>query len=169
MSLKQALQICDGDSTDEMLRVYAHFQSAKEFEKQLIDCLADRNLERPASWLLKHHLEMGFMLSNKLNDKALQAFQLMEHWEARLHILQMLKLFQINDSMAPELWQVVLQQTQENNKLIRAWSYNALHEISLQHPEYKSQALSYLNFAEKNEQAASVLARVRKIKLNGGY
>lgn len=169
MSLKQALQICDGDSTDEMLRVYFHFRANKDFEKQLVSCLTDTSLESAASWLLKHHLEQGFMLCDQLNDKALQAFQMMVHWEARLHILQMIKLFRIAESAVPELWQVVLQQTQENNKLLRAWSYNALYEIALQHPEYRPQAMKYLHFAEENEQAASVLARVRKIKQSAGF
>ena len=80
------------------------------------------------------------MLSDKLSNSILQTFPELAHWEARLHILQLLSLLYICDSEVNDLWGTVVGQTQDSNKLIRAWAHNGLHEIALQFPLYKEKA-----------------------------
>lgn len=169
MSLKQALKFCDASSVDELLNVYSHFGREKKFENSLIEFLGQSELERPASWLLKHHLEQGFMLSDRLSNNILQTFPKLEHWEARLHILQLFSLLYICDSEVDDLWDSVLLQTQDSNKLIRAWAYNGLHEIALQFPAFKTKASECLKFALENDGAGSVIARIKKIVKAGHY
>ena len=169
MSLKQALYFCDANSTDEMLTIYSHFSTEKKFESDLIECLARNDLEESASWILKHHLEQGFMLASKFESMVIKAFFNMDHWEARLHILQILPLVQIAYEQTEDLWHHVEKQTRDKNKLIRAWSYNGLHAIATQHSNYKDKATHYLKKALDEESAASVLVRIKKIMSAGDY
>lgn len=167
--MKQALKFCDASSVDELLNVYSHFGREKKFEKNLIEFMGKNELERSASWLLKHHLEQGFMLSDRLANSILQTFPKLEHWEARLHILQLLSLLYICDSEVDNLWDSVVIQTQDSNKLIRAWAYNGLHEIAVQFPSFKEKASQYFKIARENDEAGSVIARIKKIVKAGDY
>ena len=169
MSLKQALKLCDASSIDEMLKVYSHFCCEQKFEKDLVAFLAEQPLERAASWVLKHHLEQGFMLSDKNARNVISTFPNLQHWEARLHILQILSLLFLSEKDADELWPSVKVQTQDSNKLIRAWAYNGLHEIAKQAPVYKEEAGELLRSASENDEAASVQARIRKVLKAGDY
>lgn len=168
MSLQQALMYCDASCTEELLGVYHHFSCSKRFLAELVECLKQTQSDRAASWLLKHHLEQGFLIDEPCSRKIVLHAMRVNHWESRLHLLQILPLVQIDSELVHNLFQHLRGLTAESNKLVRAWAYNGLHEIALQYPFYKPEALRLLLAAAESE-APSVQARIRKIMKTGYY
>lgn len=168
MALKQALLLCDPSSADELTGVYQHFSDLKHFEKHLVACLVENDSHRAASWVLKHHLEQGFLLSDKHTKTVLLAYLDMEHWEARLHILQSIGFLMIPDALTNALYSQLRHQLSDKNKFIRAWTYNALHELAQQQADFQNDVNELLKIAMK-EEAPSVTARIRKILKTGLY
>ena len=54
----------------------------------------------------------------------------------------------------------------DQNKFVRAWSYNGFYELSKQHPEYLDETKQYFEMAMRDE-APSVKARIRNILKKG--
>ena len=168
MSLQQALTFCDASCTDDLLRAYQHFQSERYFERRLVDCLSQPGTAKAASWLLKHYLEEGFSLDETLVAKTIVTLFKTQQWETQLHLLQCLGMLNIETNLAHQLFQKLKQLSSDKNKLIRAWSYNGLHELAIQFPYYKTEAWQIMSSVSEKE-APSVQARIRKIVKSGYY
>lgn len=168
MSLQQALMYCDASCTEELLGVYHHFNCSKRFLTELVDCLNQPQSDQAASWLLKHHLEQGYLLDEPMSRKIVLHTMRVNHWESRLHLLQILPLVQIDCELTHNLFQHLKALTAESNKLVRAWAYNGLHQVALQYPFYKPETLRLLLAASESE-SPSVQARIRRIMQSGYY
>lgn len=168
MSLQQALTLCDATCTDDLLRAYHHFQQEKHFDRRLVEALCQPKSEQAASWLLKHYLEEGFSLDEVLVRKTLLVLLQTQNWNTQLHLLQLLGLLSIDAELVHQLFQKLKMLNYDKNKLIRAWSFNGLHEVAVQFPFYKPEALQIL-LAVPESEAPSVQARVRKIIKSSHY
>jgi len=63
---------------------------------------------------------------------------------------------------ADAVWKVLIEQRESEQKFVRAYSYNGMHLVACQHPQYEAEAAEYFELAQADE-AASVRARVRNI------
>ncbi len=120
-------------------------------------------MQSASTWLLKRLLEKGNRLSGEQTTALLNVLRRDGHWEAKLHVLQMLGDLAIGADASPELWAKLSEQTKDKNKLIRAWSYHGLAVIADQHSAYRARAVDWLADGEKDE-AASVRARIRRLR-----
>ncbi len=168
MSLASALQLCDASSVEELTETYWHYQDSRDFEADMVNALASESMQRPASWLLKFHLEQGFMLDPKLEQQIFASLPGLSHWETRLHILQSLPFFAIAEADKDAAWQFAKDNIAHKNKLVRAWAYNGLHEVARHYPEHIAEVAALLSEAQASE-AASVIARIRNILKTGIY
>ena len=85
------------------------------------------------------------------------------HWEASLHLLQMLPGWPIPRGKTKRLAKRLRENLEADNKFVRAWCYNGLFELARQHGEFRDEVSQLLDQAEQTE-AASVKARIRKIR-----
>lgn len=168
VSFQQALTWCDASNTEELLNTYEHFRCARRFEARLVDCLKSPDTERAASWILKHHLEQGFLLDNSQSQQVLHCLMGLSHWESRLHVLQSLAHINIEREISHDLFQYLKGLLKDSKKFVRAWAYNGIHEVALQFPYYQAETASLLQSVEDTE-VASVKARVNKILKTGYY
>lgn len=168
MSIKQTLSLCDSSSTEELTEIYWHYQDSKDFEQELVKCLKHEKLQIAASWMLKHHLEQGFMLRPKLSRKVFIHMHNQSHWEAQLHLLQCLPLLEIPLDSVSEVLVFLDDNLTNKNKLVRAWVYNGFHELAQVNSELLPKAKTLFMQALEAE-APSVQARIRNIVKTGLY
>lgn len=168
MSIKQAISLCDSSSAEELTEIYWHYQDSKDFEQELIKSLKHEKLQGAASWMLKHHLEQGFMLRPKLVNKVFAQLQNQAHWEAQLHLLQCLPMVDIPVDSVSEVMEFLDNNLTNSNKLVRAWVYNGIHEIAKANIEYLPKAKALFMQALESD-VPSVQARIRNIVKSGLY
>lgn len=132
------------------------------FLDNVIGLITEVEFEQANTWLLKRYIEEGNKLPTEKQLRILDLLSSVVHWEARLHLLQILSHLTIPKSKSSKTRDVLLKLIQENNKFIRAWAYNGLYHLQTCQPEYKTEVISLLNRVYQNE-APSVKARIRNI------
>lgn len=164
--LRTLLSGFDGVHTDMLEATATSLKPDSDTLEALCElALSDEGrLQSAATWLLKRYLESGSATPNLEQSEALLlVLQRDSHWEAKLHVLQMLDQLTLGAGAAPKLWDVLQKQAGQQNKLLRAWSVHGLAVIADQCPEYRELALASLLRAEADE-AASVRARIRRLR-----
>ena len=91
----------DGKSKEDVQRVFQdHFEEI-EFCKELVALLVETRTQVGASWLLKHGLENKTVtLTGRQVTGVYQKVDKLEHWEAKLHILQCFTFLPVPKSQA---------------------------------------------------------------------
>ncbi len=164
--LRRQLSVFDGVRTDTLEEI----ASTLDPEAAVLDSLCelalseDLKLQSASTWLLKRYVEDGHKLNDEQSSGLLEVLVREGHWEAKLHILQMLDALTITATNAPILWSVLRGQTSAGNKLICAWSYHGLVVIADKHSAYRRPAKEWLERGEHHE-AASVRTRIRRLRL----
>lgn len=153
----------DGKTVDHLQSVYGRFSGDADFASRLIALSREAPVQAGATWLLKHHLETGAGLPAKNTKQILGALDQLSHWEARLHLLQLLPLLKIAKGQGAKVARLLDECLADRRALLRAWAYNGFHELAVQHPDYRDRARALFETADQ-ETAASVKARVRNIR-----
>jgi hypothetical protein len=112
--------------------------------------------------LLKRYLDHRVPLSDALVVRLLDLLPSVEHWEAILHLLQMLSRLSIPHSHADALCGWLRQLTRHSNTFVRAWAYSGLHRVAELHADYRADISPLLEVAAQ-EESASVRARLRQL------
>jgi len=167
MDLNDTIAAWDGKSVDAITRIYNAHNRTAEFGSELINCLGDPESERGVTWLIKHHLEQGWITQDSGPEpheivtmvNALPAFT---HWEARLHVLQCLDHLDIPESATAPLATYLETAITDTAKFVRAWAYHGWCVLAEQHPAYLPHAVALLEAAQISESAASVKVKVRR-------
>ncbi|MCY4073358.1 MAG: hypothetical protein OXG60_18865 [Chloroflexi bacterium] len=156
----------DGKGIDSLASIAAQIDPSTAVLQGLCDHVGsqDARIQSASSWLLRRYVGAGAILSQMQTEQALTVLTDVCHWEARLHVLQMMEDLTIPSRRVEQLWPALIEQSKDVNKFIRAWSYHGLAVIADQHPPYRDRALSLLAAAE-GEDAASVRARIRRIRV----
>lgn len=164
--LATAIAEYDGKSIDSLASITAEIDPSTAVLQALCDFVGseDARAQSASSWLLRRYVGAGALLSQMQTEQALAVLRAGRHWEARLHVLQMMGDLTVPASLVEQLWPALIEQTKEANKFIRAWSYHGLAVIADQHPPYREGALILLSAVEQGE-AASVRARIRQIRV----
>ncbi|WP_422364940.1 hypothetical protein [Pelagibius sp.] len=128
----------------------------------------DAKLQAGATWLLKHFLEsgqeQGVTFSAQQSGALLALLGEVSHWEARLHLLQILPALTLPEERKAALYRLLTgsDYLQASNKFVRAWTYNALAILATRFPELRKTVAPLLISAQEDE-AASVRARLRRV------
>ena len=113
--------------------------------------------------LLKRYQERGAKFSSAVVARLLDLLSSAQHWEAALHLLQMLPhLPMIPLSQADALCDSLRDLARHSNKFVRAWAYGGLHRLAQLYPEYRGEISPLLDEAAHRE-PASVRARLRQL------
>ena len=167
MTLLDEIASWDNKSAAALQSTYERHSDEEDFLATLLEHIADVELQRAATWLLKRHLETGNSLSlggSRVGGSRviLGALSDQEHWESKLHILQCLPYLDIDEDQSADLERFLDSCLESDNKFLRAWAYNGFNELSLRFPRYREEVNLMLARAVESE-AASVRARIRNI------
>ncbi len=168
--MSSALQVelsgWNGQSTADLESIYQRTVHRPEFRTELIQAIADPRLERGATWLLKHHLELGGELDASESALIFPLIPKLRDWESKLHILQSLSDLVIPSDQVSTIQSFLNERLNETNKFVRAWAYHGQYELALQYPEFRVQTTRLLENGLKEESAA-VRARIRRVLKQG--
>ena len=115
-----------------------------------------------ATALLKRYRERSIIFEERVVTRLLDLLSSPSHWEATLHLLQMLAHLPIASGHTEALCDLARDLLRHRNTFVRAWAYSALHHLAALYPEYRSDVSPLLDRAAQVE-AASVRARLRQL------
>lgn len=163
MSLEDDIKQWDGKSKSDISDVYLRYAAADGFLNELLKIAIDPNCSEGATWLIKHALEQKV----ELNDDQINSFcELIEGalpWQSILHILQILPSIIVPKEHKHQMMAFVRDNTEHENKFVRAWAYNGLYELANTYPEYRDGLSIVFDAAEETEPGA-INARIRNVK-----
>jgi len=162
MTIKQDILAWDGKSFETIRAIYDNYSQDPNFVKTLITLMVEQESQRGSSWLLKTYLSKGGLIEKAEIIKLFQLHIHLNHWETRLHMLQSLSFIQIPKEYKAKLVAFLRQCLNEDNKFIRAWSYNGFWLLSRQYPQYQQETQNLFSVAMREESPA-VKARIRRI------
>ncbi|MYJ77051.1 MAG: hypothetical protein F4047_02600 [Caldilineaceae bacterium SB0670_bin_27] len=162
MTLLDEIASWDGKSATALQSTFERHSDEEDFLATILEHIADVELQRAATWLLKRHLEAGNSPSPGDSRAILGVLSDQEHWESRLHLLQCLPYLDIPEDQSTGLEQFLDSCLESDNKFLRAWAYNGFNELALRFPRYRDEVNLMLARASESE-AASVRARIRNI------
>ena len=164
MDLAKELAAFDGKHNDVLEALAGKLSPEPAVIRELTKLAArdDAKLQTAATWLLKRFQDDGHAFSGKQAVVLLDIFDVVTHWEARLHLLQTLPEIAIPADRAEALFELLKGRDflQAANKFVRAWSYNALAVLATQHDRFRPVVAGLLETGQQQE-AASVRARIR--------
>lgn len=162
MTLLEEIASWDNRSATALQSTYERYSDEEDFLATVLEHIADVELQRAATWLLKRHLETGHSPSPGGSRAILGVLSEQEHWESKLHILQCLPYLDIAEEESAGLERFLHSCLESDNKFLRAWAYNGFNELSLRFPRYREETDRMLARAGESE-APSVRARIRNI------
>lgn len=165
MEIKRELTQWDGKSVEMASLIYQEHHFESYFIDQLIALCQDKKFEVGATWLLKHHFEAGEQLTESEIAQIYTNLAQLHHWEAKLHILQIIPYMPIAPMQKETVEQFIRHCLADRNKFLRAWAYNALYVLSQQYAEYLLDVKKLFKIALKKE-APSIKARIKNILLS---
>lgn len=166
MYIEQEIASWNGKSADDIKAIYDAHKADHNFADTIIALSLTTACEKGATWLLKAWLESGNKLDQQQITTIYGALAQLEHWEARLHILQSIPFMPIAHADRKKVYHFLRLTLTDQNKFVRAWSYSGFYELSRQYPEYCNETWQYFEMAMRDE-APSVKARIRNIMKNG--
>ncbi len=149
-------------TVEELQSLYDRISGEAGFCSELVSLLSDPERQQVASWLLKQALEAGQVVTPTDLSPFYRTLPKLQNWETQLHILQCLPYLTIDTREVKQLEPFLRRCLQSENKFVRAWSYNGLNELALQHARFQPEVDSLLA-AALEEEVPSVKARIRNI------
>ena len=163
--LRATLDAFDGVHTNTLEKIAATLPCEPCILSDLCDLTlsGESKLQSASTWLLKRASERGVTFNDEQSRMLLEVLLRKSHWEAKLHILQMLDKLTIPAKAVQPLWTRLREMSVDVNKLIRAWSYHGIAALAEQHPKYRAEAVRWLEQGERDD-APSVRARIRRLR-----
>jgi hypothetical protein len=167
MSIREELKHFDGRHTAVLECILSRHQRKNSLIESLVLLVADDEpkIQTAATWLLKRLAEDEDHAEFKTEHliTLFDSLSELRHWIPKLHVCQMLGYVAIPEQSERNVAWFLEQNLLDQNKFLRAWSYNGFYELARQHPAYFSYAMEQLEQGE-TEKAPSVKARIRNIR-----
>lgn len=167
MSLMADITDWKSSTAAAMLSVYSKYSNDSRFIKTLIEALTIPACQRAASWLIKHYLEdkqhnQPHHFSAEFCNSFYASVSVLQHWEAKLHILQCMEKINIPEHQKQNVYSFLQQCATSDNKFVRAWAYSGLQVFASRFTDVEANVYEQLKSAYESEKAASVKVRLRK-------
>lgn len=167
MDIAEKIERWDGKSADSIGQLYDQSCHEPGFTSSLIKIINKPSVQKGATWLLKKHLETGELLSESEVDNLYKALPKLEHWETKLHVLQIMPYTLIEKKHIATVEPFLRECLNDKNKFVRAWAYNGFNELASNNKSYQKEVDQLLETALV-EEAPSVKARIRNIIKEAG-
>ncbi len=163
MSLQSELKGWDGKSADNLKTIYDRYSNQTDFLDLLILWMNEPSLQSASSWLLKHHFDChGGKLASTLTTQLYKNLSRLEHWDCKLHVLQVMPYAPIPTRQIARVKAFLDQCLRDENKFVRAWAYSGFWELARHHSRFRDEVETLLRNGLEQETAASIKARIRK-------
>lgn len=170
MSIREELKQFDGRHTDVLEGILSRHRPTKPFIEGLVLLATDKEqqIQMGATWLLKRLAETHTAFKPETLMALFGSLSELTHWISKLHVCQMLQHVAIPEESEKSVAWFLERNLWDNNRFLRAWSYNGFYELAKQHEKYIAYATEQLERGEA-DRAASVKARIRNIQkaMNG--
>ncbi|GFE51686.1 hypothetical protein So717_34390 [Roseobacter cerasinus] len=159
-----ALRTWDGRTAADLKALYQAHHHATDFLPRLVEACEDVETETAATWLIKHHCEMGATpIPGLLRQQILASLPNLTRWDARLHLLQIMDhLRPIPTSLAPAIYDALADGAASARPLLRAWSLFAAAQLAVQHDTYAQKVHHLLETAADDNPKGAVAVRLRE-------
>lgn len=165
-SLQQAMNGWDGKSIQALGHIFEAYSAQSDFIDDLMSSIWVIECQKAATWLLKQWLDSGKPLSQAQVNQLLSNLNALSDWESKLHVLQCLSYFTVENEHAALLEAFLRSTLADHNKFVRAWAYNGFYVLAKQYPAYQAEAQALFEMAMRDE-SASIKARVRQVMKAG--
>jgi len=157
--LRERLAAYDGRSPTIPSEAAAQCRNAPGFLATVVQLVADddRMVSEAATWILKAELEAGARLDRAMTDSLIDQLDMMEAWQAKLHICQAVGHLDVPETARETLRSWLTPLLDAERPFLRAWALDALCHL----PGTRADAL-LRRMAE--DRSASVRARVRNLR-----
>ncbi len=166
MNLQKEISKWDGKSVIDIAAIYDCYNHEESFSSEVIKLIKHEPSQKGATWLLKRYFENNKKIKNNQVKKIYSALPRLKQWESKLHILQCIPSMPISKPEKKMVEAFLRKCLVDDNKFIRAWSYNGFYELSMQYPEHKKETKKFFEMAMRDE-APSVKSRIRNIMKKG--
>jgi hypothetical protein len=165
MTIKAELEDFEGNRRDLLERVVLRQRSVRSVINGLVLLIPEKGskIQVGATWLLKRLAETKSQFTTQQLTAIFDSLADLNHWEAKLHICQMLQHVRIPKGSEAKVALFLERSLLEENKFLRAWAYNGFVELAKQHTQYSEFAMKQLDDGE-TEKSAAVRARIRNIR-----
>ncbi len=162
-SLRTNVSEWNGKDTAVLERLFNARSGDPEFLPELVQLCSDTDLQRGATWLLKHFLEKkGRSLSAALTRTHLAQLPHIGDWQARLHVLQYLEHLDLQANAEKPVSDFLETTLTSDNKFVRAWAWYGLAVLAHNFPRRAEHTVQRLTGEIARETAGSVKVRIRK-------
>lgn len=164
-NLIRALRDFDGKRTDVLEQLIISLPRRGDLLVRMLEIAQhpEVDVQIGATWILKRWFEIERSLFSEAISNLVRLLTNAEHWEVRLHILQILAVSSVPTESIPALKESLKLLYQNENKLLRAWSLSVLVSLADQCHDLRETAIIHLSSAD-HDIAASVRARTRQLK-----
>ena len=163
MLLERQLRDWDGKSVNAIMEIHVAHAADGDLMDRLVSLSGRSDLETGATWLLKHRLENRIdRLDADLARKLAGLLNGLSAWDAKLHCLQIYPHITIATEDSEALFRFALACSKDSNKFVRAWAYSGLHQLAIDHPQYRNSVRTVLDEAGRIETAPSAKVRLRR-------
>ena len=165
MLIREELEQFDGKHTDVLEGILSRHRPTHSLIRSLVTLAADKEdkIQTGATWLLKRVAENQYHFKSEHLIALFGSLSELTHWISKLHVCQMLRFIPIPDESARNVVWFLERNLWDENRFLRAWSYNGFYELASQHQNYIAYAMEQLERGE-TDKAASVKARIRNIR-----
>jgi hypothetical protein len=165
MSIREELEQFDGKHTDVLEGILSRHRPTNSLIRSLVTLGADKEprIQTGATWMLKRLAENHVHLKSEYLIALFGSLSELTHWISKLHVCQMLQHVVIPEESEGSVAWFLERNLWDENRFLRAWSYNGFYELARQHEKYIAYALEQLERGE-TDKAASVKARIRNIR-----
>ena len=161
MNLKEYLSNWDRKDTEYLSAYQDKNRNTQQLIDLLIKLIEDDDAQSAATWLLKNrYADIEF--STEQSHSILNSLEKLVHWDAQLHILQILDRLHVSTVNKQKLEKFLRKYLVSENKFVRAWSYNGLDILAHHFSEYREEVDQFLAMGLRDE-PESVKARIRNI------
>ena len=161
--LNSKLKLWDGVHIEYLAELYGANSSRLEFFENLVTiCVNEQDLQKTATWLIKHHYDNGQTLPKQLTERLLTSCKTVKNWEAKLHLLQLLPYFKLTNKSIILTEDFIRKCLEDNNKFVRAWAYNGFYELTKYIPELREE-LEFVCQRAMETESAAIKSKVKKI------
>lgn len=162
MTLEDELAQWNGKVVEVVDDIYSRHAEAPDFAQRLVAGLEQVDIQRGASWLLKHFFENGGALDANQISTAYATLPHLAHWETKLHILQSMPYMPIGENDLEAVEPFLKAALNDKKKFVKAWAYNGYHLLAQQHEGFRVEVDLLLQKGLVDE-SGSIKARIRNI------
>jgi len=165
MLIRDELKLFDGRHTDVVERILSRQRRTSSLIKDLVLLVADeeQKIQTGATWLLKRLAENHVPFKTEHLIALFGSLSELTYWISKLHVCQMLQYVVIPKESERSITWFLERNLYDENKFLRAWSYDGFCQLARQHPEYIDYAMEQMERGD-TDKAASVRARIRNIR-----